>query len=86
MLGAAGVTLMRARAAAEPLATLSTVSQMHREGRASDGALSKAQYHGEHARRSLENRWTLSGYATQGVLGGMLGLALVLVRRRQGAA
>ena len=44
-----------------------------------------AQYHAAHARRARENRWPLAGYATHGVLGGLLGLTLVLVRRRQGA-
>lgn len=85
LLASAGLTVLRARAVAEPLETLPRVSQMHREGRASGGALANAQYHAGHARRAFEERWSLAGYATQGILGGVLGLVLLLVRRRPGA-
>ncbi len=85
IIATTGVTVLRARTAAEPLADLPIVAQMHREGRASDGALANAQYHAAHARRSHEIRWTLAGYATQGILGSVLGLTLLLARRWQDA-
>lgn len=74
----AGMTLLRAHAATEPLATLDTVRRLHQDGRASASALANAEYHAAHAQRSHVTRWTVAGYALQGVGGALLGLALVL--------
>ena len=78
ILATAGLTVLRVRAAEEPLATLDRVSQLHREGRAGDAVLANAQYHAARARQRLDERWSLSGHATQGALGGLLGLTLLL--------
>jgi hypothetical protein len=80
-----GLTILRARAATEPLETLTIVTRMHADGKAGDGALANAQYHGAHARRSFDARWSLTGYATHSLLGAALGLSLIFVRRRTGA-
>lgn len=80
LIATATLTVLRARAVAEPLAALPTVTQMHREGRATDDALSNAAYHAAHAQENYDGRWHLSGYALQGVLGGMIGLALLVWR------
>lgn len=83
LIASAGLTYLRARATAEPIANLSVVVRMHGEGRASDAALANAQYHGAHAQADFDDRWRLTGYAAQGMIGGLLGLALVLPRRRR---
>lgn len=85
LLLTAGITVLRVRAATEPLETLTAVTRMHAEGQASDLTLANAQYHAAHARRSLDTRWSLAGYATHALLGAGIGLALIVVRRRTGA-
>ena len=82
----ATLTFFRARAVAEPLAALPKVTQLHREGRATDDALSNAVYHGTHAKDAYEERWHLSGYALQGLIGGALGIVLILWRPSRSAA
>jgi hypothetical protein len=48
-------------------------------------ARANAQHHAAHARRARDTRWTLTGNATQGILGALLGLTLVVARRRPDA-
>lgn len=85
LLITAGLTFLRARAATEPLETLAVVTRMHADGQASDLTLANAQYHGAHAQRAVDARWSLTGYATHALAGAALGLALIVVRRRTGA-
>lgn len=85
VLLASGVTVLRIRAIDGPLEMLETVTRLHREGRASDALLANASYHAGHARLAHEQRWSLARYATHGLLGVGLGLALVFVRRREGS-
>lgn len=85
LLITAGLTVLRARATREPLEQLTEVTRLHAEGKASDVLLANAQYHGAHAQRRFDSRWSLSGYAMQALIGTTLGLALVVVRRRKGA-
>jgi len=84
LLLTAGLTLLRARAATEPLETLAIVTRMHADGKASALTLANAQYHAAHARRSFDARWSLAGFATHFHIGSALGLALIFVRRRTG--
>lgn len=86
LLITAGLTVLRARAATEPLETLASVTRRHAYGQASDITLASAQYHGAHAQRSFDARWSLTGYATHALVGAALGLSLIFVRRRTGAA
>lgn len=69
LLITAGLTVLRARAATEPLETLTIVTRRHADGQASDLTLANAQYHGAHAQRSFDARWSLTGYATQALIG-----------------
>jgi hypothetical protein len=84
LIAALGVTWMRASVAQDALHTLTDVTRLHREGQTTDRILANATYHAAHAQRTVDNRWTLTGYATHGVIGSALGLALLLVRRRRG--
>jgi hypothetical protein len=84
-LCAVALTAVRARVVAQPIAALPIVEQMHREGRASDGAVANARYHARRARLAYSRRWTLAGYAMQGLLGLGLGLTIASVRGRRGA-
>jgi hypothetical protein len=80
-----GVTVLRVRATNEPLEHLTLITRLYAEGKTSDLMLSQAQYHGAHAQRRFDTRWSVSGYATHALIGGALGLALIFVRRRTGA-
>lgn len=62
-----------------PLRTLAWVEQHRSPG---DSALyASALYHGGHAQASNTARWRLTGYATLGVVGTALGLALLIAAR-----
>jgi hypothetical protein len=67
-----------------PLRTLAWVEQHRSPG---DSALyASALYHAGHAQASNTARWHLSGYATLGVIGTLLGLGLLVAARSRRTA
>lgn len=59
-----------------PLETLAWIDE-HRGPRDS-AAYASALYHAGHARASHDRRWSMTGYATIGLTGTLVGLALLL--------
>ena len=62
-----------------PLKTLAWFEQHRSSG--DSRAFASAVYHAGYAKASNDRRWHFSGYATQGVAGTLVGLALVLAAR-----
>lgn len=64
----------------EPLQTIARIEQNRQPG---DSAVyADALYHASHARALQGRKWSLGGYATIGLVGTLVGLALVMSARR----
>jgi hypothetical protein len=77
-----GLTFLRWQAAAGPLETLADFERQRDAGQVNDAGWASAQYHAAHARDEQATRWRVSGYATQGLLGALIGLGLIVSGRR----
>jgi hypothetical protein len=67
-----------------PLATLAWVEEHRSPG--DSATFASATYHAAYARASNNARWHLTGYSTLGVLGTVLGLALLGMARSRRTA
>src|SRR5437870_4378826 len=68
----------------QPLEVLAQLEQLRARGSAVDsGAYASAMYHARHARQTQVDRWTLTGYATLGVIGTIVGAGLILLGSRR---
>src|SRR5688500_3545 len=79
-----GLSFGRWYSAKGPLETLAWFEQ-HR-GPGDSLAYASAIYHATHARAVHDNRWRPTGYATLGLVGTAIGLALIVSARRRHTA
>ena len=82
LLVMAALTFLRSQAVAGPLETLARFEQQRDAGQVNAAGLASAQYHAAHALAEQATRWHLTGYATQGLLGALVGLGLIVSGRR----
>lgn len=76
MLASPALSILKWQSNKGPLETLAWYEQHRNPG--DSIVYASAVYHAGHARASNMNRWSPSGYATLGIAGTLVGLALLL--------